>query len=166
MANNDGRFLDDSMSLEALIDQMAPAEREDYQDMRALAMEASFPNRRMIIYTLRDGLPTDISMLLMGDMEMTRTGGPTITVTDEKGSSTVGVRPTRWRDHDVFLHVPQNFVFKWKGKDVAGKGVQFVPHYGLLIKTWGQERHQVEGHTYCVRMNIFSERFPKVPLRY
>jgi hypothetical protein len=166
MATNDGRFLTDAQSLEALIEQMPPRLKQEYTALRALSLESGFPNRRMVVYTLRNGLPSDICMLLLGDMEMTRIGGPTITVTDDKGPTTLSVRPMKWRDRDLFLHIPQNFIFKWKGKRTAAQEVQYLPHYAVLIKTRSKEHQQVEGDTYCVTLNNFRERFPTVPVRY
>jgi hypothetical protein len=166
MVVSDGRFMDDHRSLEAIVAQMPDGERRDYQAFKALSLEAAFPNRRMVVYTVRYGEPFRISSLLFGDMEMTRTGGPTITVTDEGGPLHVTVLPRKWRDRDLFLHVPQNFVFKWKGKDTGASGVKFVPHCAILIKTRSKEHLQVEGDTYCVTLNNFRERFPDVPIRY
>ena len=166
MATNDGRFLDDTQSLAALVEQMPAPARQEYLAFKALSLESGFPNRRMVVYTLLHGQPTRLSMLLLGDMEMTRIGGPKVTVTDEKGPLTLTVHPQRWRDRELFLHIPQNFVFKWKGKDVGAKGVQFVPHYAVLIKTRSKEHHQIDGDTYCVTLNQFKERFPDVSVNY
>lgn len=166
MANKGGQFLDDPESLQALIALMPAGERDEYLALKALNLEAGFPNRRMIVYTLDGATPTRLSMLLLGDMEMTRIGGPTITVTDEKGLAVVSVHPERWRDRDLFLHIPQNFIFKWKGKDTGAKGLQFVPHYAVLIKTRSKEHHQVDGDTYCATLNQFRERFPDVSVKY
>ena len=166
MATNDGRFLDDAKSLAGLIYQMPAVARQAYLEMKALSLESGFPNRRMVVYTLRDGAPTNLSMLLLGDMEMTRIGGPTITITDEKGPAVITVNPRPWRDRELFLHIPQNFIFKWKGRDTGPKGIQYVPHYAILIKTRSKEHLQVNGHTYCVTLNNFRERFPEIPIRY
>jgi hypothetical protein len=163
---NSGRFLDDAESLAALIQTLLPGEREVYESYGALSLESGFPNRRMVVYTLRDGQPGDLSMVLMGDMEMTRIGGPTLTMIDEQGPVVLSVKPQRWRGRDLFMQVPQNFILKWKGKQIPGKGVQFVPHYAILLKTRSKEHHQVEGDTYCVTLNKFRERFPEVPVRY
>ena len=166
MAISDGRFLSDQLSLEALIAQLPPALRQEYLALKALSLESGFPNRRMVVYTLRGGHPADISMLLLGDMEMTRNEGPTITVEDEGGTVVVGVTPIKWRERDLFLHIPQNFIFKWKGKDTGAKGVLFVPHYAVLLKTRSKEHHQIDGDTYCVTLNQFRERFPEVSVKY
>ena len=153
MAVNDGRFLDDGLSLAALIDMLSPSTRDVYDTFRALSLESGFPNRRMIVYTLADGVPVNRSMLLLGEMEMNRNDGPTITVEDEAGAVIVGVTPIKWRDRDLFLHIPQNFDFKWKGKDAGAKGMQFVSHYAVLIKTRSKEHLQVDGDTYCVTLH-------------
>lgn len=165
MAANDGRFLDDKLSLAALVDQLCPNARDDYEALHALSLESGFPNRRMIVYTLAYGEPVNVSMLRLGEMEMIRDEGPTITVEDEAGTVIVGVTPLKWRERELFLHIPQNFIFKWKGKDTP-KGVQFMPHYAVLIKTRSKEHHQVDGDTYCVTLNNFKERFPSVTVRY
>lgn len=162
----DGRFLDDAGSFRAIVGMLGPSEREAYEDLKALSLEAGFPNRRLVVYTLRGGLPEDVSMLLLGDFGYTKEAGPTVTVSDESGPVAVGVRPVWWRNRDLFLQVPQNFILKWKGKDSGPRGVQYVPHYAILIKTRSKEHHQVEGHTYCVTLNKFRERFPEVPIRY
>lgn len=166
MAANDGRFLDDAASLRGLISQMPFKERTAYEQLRALNLESAFPNRRMVLYTLDGTAPVGVSLLLFGDMEMTRIGGPTITVSDDLGPVVIDVHPKRWRDRDVFLHVPQTFILKWKGKDAGAGGLQYVPHYAVLIKTRSKEHHQVDGDTYCVTLNTFRERFPEYPIRY
>jgi len=166
MASEKGRFLDDRESLEAIVKAMPPWDREVYEQYGALVKESVFPNRKLVVYTLLEGRPQNISMLTVGDLSLDRINGPVATVSDEKGSENVSVTPKRWRGMGLFLQVPQHFELKWTGKDVGAKGVQFVPHYALLIKTRSKEFHQVEGHTYCVTLNKFRERFPEVPLRY
>lgn len=166
MAANDGRFLDDAASLRALVEQMPRGAQQEYKEFKALDLESGFPNRRMVVYTLDGTEPVNISKLLLGDMEMTRAGGPSITITDEQGTVQVGVSPKKWRDRHLFLHIPQNFIFKWKGKDTGAKGVHFVPHYAILIKTRSKEHHQIDGDTYCATWNKFAERFPDVTITY
>ena len=87
-------------------------------------------------------------------------------VEDSRGGFSIGAVPSRYRSRELFLHVPQNFVFKWKGKQKSEGKVEFVPHYAVLIKTRSKDIHQVEGHTYCVTFNRFSERFPDLKFRY
>jgi hypothetical protein len=160
------RFLDDAASLAAIVRGMPAGDRDDYLSYGALAKEASFPNRKLVVYTLRSGRPADISVLTCGDLTATRIVGPVVDVSDEKGTVSVGVKPLRWRGRDLFIQVPQHFELKWTGKDMGASGVQFVPHYALLLKTRSKEFHQVEGHTYCVTLNKFRERFPDINVRY
>lgn len=166
MASDKGRFLDDRESLEAIVRGMPAADRATYESYGALVKEAVFPNRKLVVYTLLDGRPQNISMLTAGDLSLDRINGPVATVSDEKGSEKVSVTPTRWRGRDLFLQVPQHFEVKWTGKSVGKERVEFVPHFALLFKARSKEFHQVEGHTYCATLNKFRERFPEVPLRY
>jgi hypothetical protein len=161
-----GQFLDDRESLVALVDMMPRVEKDVYNSYGALTLEASFPNRKMVVYTLRGGRPENVEILNFGDLGMDRFGGPYAFVGDSQGDFSIGMVPTRYRDREVFLHIPQNFVFKWKGKQKPSDKVEFVPHYAVLVKTRSKEIHQVEGHTYCVTFNKFQERFPDVRLRY
>jgi hypothetical protein len=159
-------FLDDKESFDAIIQTLPPPLLEEYRGYGALSLEAVFPNRVMVVYTLEGGSPKDVEILKFGDISVTRIGGPRVEIADQKGTLEVGLVPTRWRGRDVFLHVPQNFTFKWKGKRTPEKGVTFVPHYAILIKSRSREHLQVDGHTYCVTLNQFSERFPGVNARY
>ena len=158
-------FLDDAESFTAVIAAMPVKDRTLYESYGALTLEAGFPNRVMVVYTLSKDRPVDIEILTLGGMEMTRVGGPTVELEGKQGLQVLGVKPKRWGTRDLFLHVPQNFIFRWKGKQTP-KGVQYVPHYAILIKTRSREHLQVEGDTYCVTLNKFRERFPKVPARY
>lgn len=166
MADRDGTFLDDKESLKALCAQLGPTAYREYEAMGALNLESGFPNRKMILYTLGNGQPADISILTLGDMEMSRIGGPTLEISDEHGMEVVGVKPVKWRGREIFIHVPQSFTLKWKGKQISGSKVHFAPQYAILYKTRSREHLQIEGHTYLVTWNIFRERFPRVPLRY
>ena len=157
MAEPTGQFLDDAQSLRALVEQMNPADLGEYQSYGALGLESAFPNRRMVVYTLRAGRPDNVEVLDFGDIWVTRADGPKIWISEVPFTCV----PERWRGRDLFLHVPQNFVLKWKGKQTSRGRVEFVPHYAVLIKTRSKEIHQVEGHTYCVTLNKFRERFPQ-----
>lgn len=162
-----GQFLDDEQSLQALVELMPAGEREEYNDFGSRSLESVFPNRRMVVYTLRSGQPENIRMVLFGDIHMDRIKGPTATIEDESGEIEIGAVPTRYRNRDLFFHIPQNFVFKWKGKRTPTGSVQFAPHYAVLVKTRSREIHQIEGHTYCVTLNKFWERFPHLKnIRY
>ena len=162
----EARFLDDRASLDAIVAQMGDTERLPYLGYGARSLEAGFPNRRLVVYRLEAGAPVDTDVLMLGYMEMTKFDGPIITVADAKGEVVVGLQPVRWRNRDLFLHIPQTFEFKWKGKESGRGKLQFAPHYAILIKTKSRENLQVDGDTYCVTLNKFRERFPEVPIRY
>lgn len=167
MATNSARsFLDDKESLEAIVEAMPPHARGEYQAYGALTLESVFPNRILVVYTLKKGEPTEVEVVRCGDLTLTRLQGPRAEMSSRGRHMEVGVEPVKWFDRDVYFHVPQNFIFKWKGKRTADKGVQFVPHYAVLIKTKSRDHLQLEGHTYCVTLNRFRERFPEVDVRY
>lgn len=167
VVKTDGRFLDDAQSLRAIVRSLPAPLLEEYESYGALGLEAVFPNRRMVVYTLQQSEPQGVGFLTFGDLSLDRMAGPRVEVEGPDGALlSVGVLPAKLPGRDLFLHVPQNFVFKWKGRDAGPKGVQFVPHYAILIKTRSKEHHQVEGHTYCVTLNNFRERFPGVNVRY
>jgi hypothetical protein len=160
-----GQFLDDAQSLQALVDMMD--DPDEYRTYGALLLEAGFPNRKVVVYTLKDKRPSNVEILTFGDIEMRRVGaGPALSMSDSKGELNVGMVPSRYRNRDLYFHLPQNFTFKWKGKQTSAGRVQFVPHYAVLIKMKSKEIHQVEGHTYCATLNKFRERFPDVDIRY
>lgn len=161
-----GKFLDDAASLRAIIAQMPESLREEYEGYGALSLEAAFPNRRMVVYTLLEGQPTRIVNLVFGDLDVSRREGASMEITHDGETLSVGMRPTKLRGRDLFLQVPQRFELKWSGKSTETHGVQFVPHYAVLIKTRSKEFHQVEGHTYCATLNKFRERFPGLNIRY
>lgn len=162
----DTKFLDDAQSLRAVIQGMPEGARNDYESYGCRFMEAVFPNRYLVVYTLRDGIPNDIEMWQFGDISMDRVRGPEVELKVPDGSQiSVGMTPKRIGGRDVYMHVPQSFELKWKGK-ATPKGVHFVPQYAVLIKTRSREHAQVDGDTYCVTLNKFRERFPGVNIRY
>lgn len=160
------KFLDDAASLRAIIMQMPKGAREEYESYGALSLEASFPNRRMVVYTLAGGRPVRLASLVFGDLEVSRREGPTVKLTHEGAAVTASISPLKLEGRDVFIQVPQRFELKWTGKPTEAGEVQFVPHYAVLIKTRSKEFHQVEGHTYCTTLNKFRERFPDLNIRY
>ena len=161
-----GRFLDDSDSLRAIIGSLPPNLRAAYEALGALTLEAGFANRVFVSYKLASGEPTDIQQLVLGDLEVTRIGGPKVSVVcSVKGPVTIVVLPVQIRE-DLFLHVPQNFILRWKGKRNSAGVLQFMPHFALLIKSRSRPHLQVNGDTYCETLNDFKERFPRYPVRY
>lgn len=159
--------MEDRESLRALVDQMPAAERELYDDMMSLSLESAFPGRKLVVYTLRNGAPTATQILTLGSMTMSAKDGPVVELTAEDGRTlTVGMVPVRVPGKEIFLHVPQKFELRWKGRVGRGGGVNFAPHYAVLIKTWSKPHLRVEGDTCCVRLNQFREMFPDVKIGY
>jgi len=162
----EGRFLDDAQSLRALIDTMPRVSQVDYESYGSRSMEVGFPNRYMAVYTLRNGQPEDIELWRFGDLTMDRIRGPQLELEiPNKGLVSIGLVPAQVGGREVYLHVPQSFELKWKGKPTP-KGIQFVPQFAVLVKTRSREHSQTEGHTYCVTLNKFRERFPDAKIRY
>jgi hypothetical protein len=120
----------------------------------------------MVVYTLKGGKPIDIEIITFGAFMCDWDNGPNAVVQQSTGESTLLTIPKRLRPRDVFLHIPQNFALKYKGKTAAKNAVDFVSHYAVLVKTRSKEIHQIEGHTYCVTLNQFRERFPDLKIRY
>lgn len=166
MATDTKTFLDDQESLKALIDRMTEPERSEYKSYGCLALESAFPGRKMVIYTLKGGRPSTIEIISFGELTVNWEVGPSVSVLDSGGQTEIVTTPKRLRPYDLFLHVPQSFTLKYKGRKSDSAGVDFVSHYAVLIKTRSKEIHQVEGHTYCVTLNKFRERFPDLKLRY
>lgn len=162
-----GMFLKDTESLAAIIDQMADKRlKAEYLSYGSLSLEAAFPNRKLVVYTLVDGRPERIAGITLGDLEVTRRGGPTLRLTYNSKEVEVGVSPTKIGDREIFLQIPQRFELKWTGKNTRLGEVQFVPHYAVLVKSRSKEFHQVDQHTYCVTLNKFRERFPDLDFRF
>lgn len=163
---NTKTFLDDPESFKALIEVMPAAERAAYKGFTSLTAETAFPGRKMVIYTLSKGQPTDIEVITFGNLKVDWDNGPTFEVFDERGTTEIRAVPKRLRPRDVFLQVPQSFMLKFKGRQAPERDVDFVAHYGVLVKTRSKESLQVDEHTYCVTLNKFRERFPGLKFRY
>ncbi len=160
------KFLDDSASRKALIDQMLPALREEYQSYRFVGKEAAFPGRVLVVYTLEGLRPVHIDMITLSCLTIGQESGPLAYAASEgQGEYPIGMVPTKWRGRDLFLQLPLEFIFKWKGK-TGPRGVEFASHYAILIKARSRVDEQIESHTYCETLNDFRARFPGVPIRY
>lgn len=167
VVKNGKTFLDDRESLQAIIDSMPDVnERQVYKDFKGLSLESGFPNRKFVVYTLRSGVPDEVEILTLGELSMDPYKGPVVIVHSGSYEMNVALIPSRFKDRDLFLHVPQSFELKWKGKRRRSDEVQFVPHYALLIKTKSKPHMNVEGHTYCVRLNKFNEMYPDMNIEY
>lgn len=159
-------FLDDKESLQALINSMPADEQAEYKSYRALGLESAFPGRKMVIYTMKEGKPSDIEVITFGGFNCNWDNGPHVEVADSRGQMQIDAVPRRFRPRDLFLHIPQNFTLKYKGRANGKSAVDFVSHYAVLVKTKSKDIHQVDGHTYCVTLNKFRDRFPDLKLRY
>ena len=166
MATDAKTFLDDPSSLKALIERMDEPGKSEYKTYGALTLEAVFPARKMVVYTLKGGKPLDIAVITFGAFMCDWDTGPHAKLTLASTDVRISTTPTRVGNRDVFLHIPQQFALKYKGRNDAEKGVSFASHYAVLVKTRSKEIHQIESHTYCVTLNNFRERFPDLKLRY
>lgn len=160
------RYLDDKESRAALVDLMDPKLRSEYNSYRWVTKESGFPGRVLVLYTLREGWPTDIDVITLRAISIDSNGPVIWAASEGQGDYAIEAVPVKWRGRDVFFQVPQEFIFKWKGKFTPKVGVEFAPHFAVLIKTRSKEMDQVDGHTYCATYNDFLSRFPKVAIAY
>lgn len=161
-----GRFLDDKDSRQELVNRMPPALRAEYQAYKFVAKEAAFPGRVLVVYTLAGGKPTNLDIITLRHLTVDEMHGPMTWATSEgQGDYPIGMVPAKWRGRDLFLQLPLEFIFKWKGKE-SKAGVEFAPHYAILVKTQSRWDEKIDGHTYCATFNDFRERFPGVRLAY
>lgn len=166
MAAGGKTFLDDPDSLRALVNMMAEPDRAEYKAYTSLALEACFPGRKMVVYTLRGSKPTDLDVISFGELKVDWDMGPTCSVQDAYGEQTLMCIPKRLRPRDLFLHIPQNFQLRYKGKQASDTGVEFASHYAVLVKTRSRETLQIDSHTYCCTLNNFRARFPSIRVGY
>jgi hypothetical protein len=166
MASEGKSFLDDSESFKALIDRIGQPEKAEYLSYGSLSLESAFPGRKMVIYTLKNSKPLDIDVITFGAFMCDWDLGPSFDVANGNGTLQVVTTPKKFRPRDLFLHIPQHFELKYKGKHQDKAGVDFVSHYAVLVKTRSKEHLQVDGHTYCVTLNKFRERFPDLKFKY
>lgn len=166
---NDKTFMEDQESLQALVDLLPDRLRLEYEGYKALNLEAGFPGRKLVVYQVANARPQNVQILSLGDMHMSPRGGPMVEVTGTGGEPLlVGMVPQKLPGREIFLHLPQRFEFKWKGKRStrSAGGVNFAPHYAILVKSRSKAHMAIEGHTYCVRLNQFREMFPEVQVAY
>lgn len=159
--------MDDKESLEALVDLLTPELLEEYQSYMSLTLESAFPGRKMVVYTLKGAEPVDREILTFAHLSINEQFGSEVEVISDKSGASffIGMVPTKLRNRELFLHIPQKFEFKWRGKASSG-GTEFAAHYAILIKGRSSWQHREEGHTFCVKFNDFQDRFPGHQLRY
>lgn len=158
---HDKRYLSDAESMDALIESMPEAERVRYHTYKFRTMEACFPGRRMVVYEIHRGGPTNVDSFGFGELAVGVKGTPTAKLNFRNREHLVTPTPARIPGRDVFLHIPQNFVFRWAGQEING-GLEFRAHYAILIKTQSRDALEQEGHTYCVTLKRFLERYPRM----
>lgn len=164
--NRGGKFLDDKQSREELVNRMPSALRAEYQSYKFVGKEAAFPGRVLVVYTIEDGKPVNLDIVTLRHLTVDQVSGPMAAASSEgQGEYYIGMVPTKWRGRDLFMQLPLEFIFKWKGKE-SQEGVNFASHYAILVKSRSRWDEKVEGHTYCATLNDFRERFPEVPVRY
>jgi hypothetical protein len=160
------RFLDDKESRQELVNRMPDALRAEYQSYKFVGKEAAFPGRVLVVYTLKGGVPANLDIVTLRHLTVDQVSGPMAAASSEgQGVYYIGMVPSKWRGRDLFLQLPLEFIFKWKGKE-SGEGVEFAPHYAILVKTRSRWDEKIEGHTYCATFNDFRERFPGVRVAY
>lgn len=165
---NTKTFMEDRESFHALLDCLPAPERALYDSMESRALEAGFPGRKLVAYTLQAGRPVDVETLTFGAMRMSAVGGPSIELRSDKHSQelTIGMVPLKLPGKALFIQVPQKFEFKWKGKRGGSGGVNFAPHYAVLIRSQSKPHLKADGDTFCVRLNEFRELFPDIKIGY
>ena len=92
--------------------------------------------------------------------------GPHFRLTSRREPMEITTIPQKLGDRDVYMHLPQTFTLKYKGRAMAKSDVEFVSHYAVLLKTRSKEIHQVESDTYCVTLKNFRDRFPDLKFKY
>lgn len=153
------RYLTDAESLQALIDAMPPRERAEYLSYRSRTLEPAFSGRIMVIYDIKAGVPSNIEVLRFMDFWVGFQESPRFKVQYRMKDYQISAVPSRVNARDVFLSVPQNFILRWAGQ-MTQTGLQFRPQYAVLIQTRSKESALVEGHTYCVTLKRFKDRYP------
>lgn len=166
MGHNTFRFMDDRESFDLIVEGLDGDVKQEYNSYGWRFLLPAFPGRKLVIYTLVGGTPRNIEVVTIDSIDVDTLGGPTAEVAGPSHVGVLTVYPQKFGKRDVFLHIPQKFEFRWKAKYVPSKGIQFGPHYAVMVKTRSKELLQIEGHTYCTTPNDFAERFPKVSLAY
>lgn len=155
------RHLTDKQSMEAIIEGMPQRDRIDFLSMKWLSMEPAFPGRKMVVYTLRDGRPQDIEVISFGEIAVGIKEEPTVRIIYRNTDQLLTVTPQRLAKREIFLSIPQNFIFRWAGQEING-GLEFRAQYAVLIKSRSRDALSIEGHTYCLTLKRFLEAYPKL----
>ena len=159
MANEAVKYLSDGESLAALVEAMPAHERDEFKSYKSRIMESAFSGRIMVIYTLQRGEPSNIEILKFLDFWMPFQEAPRFRVEYRGREQIVTPVPSRIADREVFISVPQNFVLRWAGQQVAS-GLQFRAQYAVLLQTRSKEAQRIEGDTQCLTLKRFKEWYP------
>jgi hypothetical protein len=153
------KYLTDQESLQELIEQMPEPERSEFKSYRSRTLEPAFSGRIMVVYDLGREGPENIELLRFLDFWLAFQEAPRFRVQCRGKDYPITPVPSRIASRDVFMSVPQNFVLRWAGQ-ITQTGLQFRPQYAVLIQTKSKESALVEGHTNCVTLKRFKERYP------
>lgn len=155
------RYLSDKESMQAIIDGMPAAERKLHEEFKWKAMEPCFPGRRMVVYDIRRGMPVNVDTFGFGELAVGVKETPTARLQFKLREHLITPTPSLLPGRKVFLSLPQNFVFRWAGQEINGD-LEFRTHYAVLIKTQSRDALEMDGHTYCVTLKRFLERYPQM----
>ena len=156
---SDRRFLDDRQSLNELLEFMPEQARTQYRSFRWLSMEPAFPGRKVVVYTITGGRPTNIEIVSFGEFAVGVKETPTARIFYRNRDQIITPVPSRLADRDIFLSIPQHFEFRWAGQEFKGE-LEFRAHYAVLVKSQSRDSLKLEGHTYCVTLKRFLEAYP------
>ena len=161
---NEIEHIPDKSAFLLLVKQMPPQEQAEYNSYFSLTSEACFIGRTFIVYDLINGEPTNLDTFRIHGFQLGENSEPFIEYSFKDSQSprniaSVGLTPSRYRDRELFLSVPQRFEFRWAGQTQAGS-VSFRPHFAILIKTRSRADRLAEGVTGCVTPKRFQALFP------
>ena len=161
---NEIEHIPDKSAFLLLVKQMPPQEQAEYNSYFSLTSEACFIGRTFIVYDLINGEPTNTDILRIHGFHLGENSEPVIEYSfkddnNQRCIANAGLTPTRYRDRELFLSVPQRFEFRWAGQTQAGS-VSFRPHFAILIKTRSRADRLAEGVTGCVTPKRFQALFP------
>lgn len=159
-------FLDDKESARELVNLMPADAKAQYQAFKFLRKFSAFPGRVLVVYTLKNGAPVDVELVRFSALEVDESGHFT-TGRDETGEiQQISATPGWWMNRDIFFQLPQTFEFSLKAKRSGINGLEFSPHFAILVKTRSRPDEMAEGHTQCMTFNDFRASYPDIRIRY
>lgn len=159
-------FMDDKESARELVAKMPADDRAQYHAFKFLRKFSAFPNRVLAVYTLRAQKPVNVGLVRFSTLGVDE-NGPFTTGLDACGEAQkITAIPSWWMNRDIFFQLPQTFEFSLKGKRSGITGIEFAPHFAILVKTRSRPDENTEGHTQCMTFNDFRASFPDIRIRY